>query len=373
MIPLATSRPARMPVSVAPQLSSPRNRRIALAVAERLPVEIVLAVLVRIDHGHELQVGAGYHSGVDLALRLRAAAHLREQDHVARRDVATAAEHAPGDDGQRGGGGESAEKFAAIDVVHCSILAQRKDRIGGIMDQRWIHGEWSDTTMNHETAFEMAVSNIRFGVGVTREVGMDLADIGARRVLVVDRSVVARLAPFRRVAESLDATDIRYDVYDRVRVEPTDGSLRDAIAFAGESPLRRNRRGGRRIDHRHRQSGEPLHVPVRLPTSSTTSTRRSARASRYPAPEAPDGHPDDGRYRQRDDGRRDLRSGTAACQDGNRQSASEADARAISIRTTRGRCRRRSLPPQGWTFCAMPSSPTRPCRSTSDPDRIGRR
>ncbi len=34
------------------------------------------------------------------------------------------------------------------------------------------------------------------------------------------------------VLESLDANKIRYDVYDRVRVEPTDESFLDAIAFA---------------------------------------------------------------------------------------------------------------------------------------------
>ena len=49
----------------------------------------------------------------------------------------------------------------------------------------------------HETAFEMAVSSIRFGDGVTREVGMDLAELGARNVLVITDPALARLAPGR--------------------------------------------------------------------------------------------------------------------------------------------------------------------------------
>src|SRR6476661_9483369 len=35
----------------------------------------------------------------------------------------------------------------------------------------------------HDYAFEMAASAVRFGVGVTREVGADLAELGSRKVL----------------------------------------------------------------------------------------------------------------------------------------------------------------------------------------------
>ena len=39
--------------------------------------------------------------------------------------------------------------------------------------------------MELDTAFEMATSNIRFGRGITREVGMDLKDRGLKRVMVL--------------------------------------------------------------------------------------------------------------------------------------------------------------------------------------------
>jgi hydroxyacid-oxoacid transhydrogenase len=86
--------------------------------------------------------------------------------------------------------------------------------------------------MPNEIAFEMAASSVRFGPGVTREVGMDLADMGIRRVLVVSDPVVARLAPAATVCESLESSGITFDVYDRVHVEPSEESLRDGIAFA---------------------------------------------------------------------------------------------------------------------------------------------
>ena len=91
--------------------------------------------------------------------------------------------------------------------------------------------------MIKDIAFEMAVSSVRFGVGVTREVGMDLAEMGARLVMVVTDPTIAGLGPVRTVRESLEQNKIPYVVYDRVRVEPSDESFRDAIAFGNDRPF----------------------------------------------------------------------------------------------------------------------------------------
>jgi len=88
---------------------------------------------------------------------------------------------------------------------------------------------------NHEIAFEMATSSIRFGAGVTAEVGQDLSDLGVRRVLVLTDPLIARLRPVATVLESLDANAIPYTLYDRVRVEPTDESFCQAIEFARQA------------------------------------------------------------------------------------------------------------------------------------------
>jgi hydroxyacid-oxoacid transhydrogenase len=90
--------------------------------------------------------------------------------------------------------------------------------------------------MVRETAFELAASNIRFGAGVTREVGMDLADLGARHVLLVTDPTLSRMAPVHVARESIEASGLGCVLYDRARVEPTDESFLDAIAFANADP-----------------------------------------------------------------------------------------------------------------------------------------
>lgn len=83
-----------------------------------------------------------------------------------------------------------------------------------------------------EYAFEMASSSIRFGPGVTAEVGLDLANLGAKKVLVVTDAVVDKLFAMDQVRASLAASGIQHTVYNGTRIEPKDSSVKEAIAFA---------------------------------------------------------------------------------------------------------------------------------------------
>src|SRR5438477_2128913 len=88
--------------------------------------------------------------------------------------------------------------------------------------------------MASEYAFELASSSIRFGAGVTREIGMDLAETKAKRVMVLTDPNLARLAPVATVVESLRDNRIGYSLFDRVRGAPSDISFREAIEFGTE-------------------------------------------------------------------------------------------------------------------------------------------
>ena len=86
--------------------------------------------------------------------------------------------------------------------------------------------------MQKDTAFELATSNIRFGPGVTKEVGMDLNDSGVGHVMVLTDPTLAQLSPVTTVLQSLSNEKINFILYDRVRVEPSDESFKDAIDSA---------------------------------------------------------------------------------------------------------------------------------------------
>ena len=89
---------------------------------------------------------------------------------------------------------------------------------------------------DHDNAFEMAASAVRFGAGVTREVGFDAADRGLRKVMVVTDPVLRFLPPVAAAIESLQSNRIEAVVYDGVRIEPSDRSWAEAIDAARRDP-----------------------------------------------------------------------------------------------------------------------------------------
>src|SRR5690349_9802393 len=90
------------------------------------------------------------------------------------------------------------------------------------------------SVMPLETAFTMDTSSIKYGPGVTREVGFDMAALGCRRVMVVTDPKLAESDPVAISLKALRDEGIEAVLFDRVRVEPTDASFKEAIAFAEE-------------------------------------------------------------------------------------------------------------------------------------------
>ncbi|PIG89193.1 Fe-containing alcohol dehydrogenase [Aspergillus arachidicola] len=89
-----------------------------------------------------------------------------------------------------------------------------------------------DPSRQKEYAFEMAASSIRFGPGATKEVGMDFANMQAKRVCIVTDQNVSKLDAMKQAVEGLSREGIEFTVFDKVRIEPKDYSIKEAIAFA---------------------------------------------------------------------------------------------------------------------------------------------
>ena len=85
-----------------------------------------------------------------------------------------------------------------------------------------------------ETVFTYGAPLLKFGTGASDEIGYDLSQYGARRVLVVTDPRIAATGLPARVADQMKRFDIEAHVYDGVHVEPTDASLQQAIDHATE-------------------------------------------------------------------------------------------------------------------------------------------
>lgn len=86
--------------------------------------------------------------------------------------------------------------------------------------------------MERDNVFQMAAANIRCGAGCTSEVGMDLRDLGAKRMMVLVDPQLVDLPAARVVFGSLRSQRIEHTVFDEVAVEPTDASFQHAAQVA---------------------------------------------------------------------------------------------------------------------------------------------
>jgi hydroxyacid-oxoacid transhydrogenase len=91
-----------------------------------------------------------------------------------------------------------------------------------------------DNAMTLETAYIMDTSRIKYGPGVTREVGIDIKDFGVSRVMVLTDPILAKSESVSVTLDALKNEGVEAVLYDQVRVEPTDASFKEAIQFASE-------------------------------------------------------------------------------------------------------------------------------------------
>ena len=83
-----------------------------------------------------------------------------------------------------------------------------------------------------ESVFTYGAPQLKFGEGAVDEVGFDVGQLGATRVLVVTDAGVAATGTPERVADSLRRYGMQAQVFTGVHVEPTDESIGTAIAHA---------------------------------------------------------------------------------------------------------------------------------------------
>jgi len=83
-----------------------------------------------------------------------------------------------------------------------------------------------------ESVITVGSASIKYGFGATREVGFDMKELGATRVMVVTDRNLAEKETVKVTLEALGGEGIEAVLYSNTRIEPTDASFKEAIDFA---------------------------------------------------------------------------------------------------------------------------------------------
>ena len=88
--------------------------------------------------------------------------------------------------------------------------------------------------MTFETAFTIDTSSIKYGPGVTGEVGYEMKRLGARQVVVFTDQPLSKSESVCIVLKALHSEGIETSLFNGVQIEPTDASFKEAIRFAAD-------------------------------------------------------------------------------------------------------------------------------------------
>ena len=87
---------------------------------------------------------------------------------------------------------------------------------------------------DREKAFKLETTPITFGPGASEEAGWEMKRLGARRVMLVSDPGVIRVGITGKIREVIETAGIECEIFDRVHIEPTLGSLQEATDFAAD-------------------------------------------------------------------------------------------------------------------------------------------
>ena len=89
----------------------------------------------------------------------------------------------------------------------------------------------------NETAFTIDSSSIKFGNGVTEEVGWEFERLNCKNIMVVtDKKMVDHIS-VQKTIDSINKSKLNPVLYSNVSVEPTDSSFKDSINFAIDNKI----------------------------------------------------------------------------------------------------------------------------------------
>ena len=83
-----------------------------------------------------------------------------------------------------------------------------------------------------ESVFTWGAPPLKFGAGACDEIGFDLSQYGAKRILLITDPGMQQTGLPDRIADQIRRYDMTVEIFDGVHVEPTDDSMNKAVGYA---------------------------------------------------------------------------------------------------------------------------------------------